>query len=67
MRDQRVAEFLLHLRGPGRKTRDALDRLDREMIAVELVEDDHVEWRGRGAFLGEAAHIHAGMIWCGCG
>src|SRR2546423_19784 len=62
MRDQNVAELLFHLRGLGGETRHAFDCLDREVIAVELVEHDHVERRGRGAFLGKAAHMHAVMV-----
>src|SRR6266702_1480401 len=62
MLDQCIAELLLHMRGFGRKPWHALDRLDREVVAVELVEHDHVERRRRGAFFDEAADMQAGMV-----
>lgn len=41
---------------------DALDDFDRQMKTIELIPDDHVEWRGRGAFFLEAANVHSGVV-----
>src|SRR5215813_6782778 len=62
MLDQRVAELLLDVGGGYAEPRDALDRFDGEMEAIELVQDHHVEWRRGRAFLRKAAHMHAGVI-----
>lgn len=39
------------------KTHFALERLDGEVIAARLVQDDHVERRGRRSFLAVTAHV----------
>ena len=61
--DQLVAELLLDVCiGHRAEVGDAVDDVDREMEAVEPVEDDHVEGRRRRAFLLEAAHMHVVVV-----
>src|SRR5215212_132556 len=45
----RVDEMLTQRRGPTPETGDAVDHVDGEPVAVEVVEHHHVERRGRGA------------------
>ena len=53
--------LLLHLppqvAGPRGKAGNAVDRVDDEVKAIEVVEHDHVEGRGGRAFLLVAAHV----------
>jgi hypothetical protein len=50
---------------PGRlagQSRDAVDDVDHEMEAVEVVEHDHVERRRRRPFLLVATHVQVAVV-----
>src|ERR1700676_3743354 len=49
MLDQGVAKLLLDVGRRDAEARHALDDFDRQMEAVEFIQDDHVERRRRGA------------------
>jgi hypothetical protein len=42
--------------------RQPLDGVQRQLVAVEVVQHHHVEGRGGGAFFLEAAHMDVGVV-----
>ena len=46
----------------GTERRHAVDHIDDEVVAIEVVEHDHVEGRGRRAFLLVSADVDVGVI-----
>ena len=55
--DQLVPQFLPQVRGNFRQVRYAINDIDRQMKAVDLVAYAHIERRGRGAFFFVSAHM----------
>lgn len=37
-------------------------RVERQLVAIQVVEHHHIEWRGGGAFFLEAAHMDIGVV-----
>src|ERR1700733_1134382 len=62
MLKQLVTELLLDVRRAHGQPGNAVDGVDRQMVAVEPVEHDHIEWGRSGALLLEAMNMHLGMI-----
>src|SRR5258708_7656337 len=60
--DQLVAKVLFYVSGFGTKSRHSFDHVHCQMKAIELVEDDHVEWSRRSPFLVESSHVDIVMI-----
>src|SRR5580765_1585185 len=59
---QPVAEELLHVGGTGSKAGHAIDDIAREVKAIQIVQDHHVEWSRRGPFLFIAANVEVRVI-----
>ena len=55
--DQLILQVLPDVRRDSRQTRHAVDHVDREMEAVDLVAHAHIERRGGGAFFFISAHV----------
>ena len=62
MFDEFVAHFLADGIADFLQLRDALDGINDEVKAVEIVEDDHIERRGRRAFFLVAANVKLRVI-----
>ena len=60
--DEFVAHFLADGIADCLQFRDALNRINDEVKAVEIVEDDHIERRGRRAFFLVAANVELRVI-----
>ena len=60
--DQFVAHFLPDRIADFLQLGDALDGINNEVKAVEVVEDDHIERRGRRAFFLVAANVELRVI-----
>ena len=60
--DPLVHHQLAHVAGPRAEARDAVDDVDHEVVAVEVVEHDHVERRRGGALLLVAADVQVGVV-----
>src|SRR4051812_2815254 len=58
----RVDKMLTQRRSPGSETGNAVDHVDGEAVAVEVVEHHHVERRRRGAVLLEAVDVETGVV-----
>lgn len=59
---QLAAQAFDHMTGPFLQARHALDRLDGEVVAVELVQHCHVEGRRGRAFLNETSNMDVLMV-----
>src|SRR6266516_2562061 len=57
-----VGHELAHVRGPGTQRRNAVDHVHHQVIAVEVVQHDHVEWRGRGSLFLVAADMEVVVV-----
>lgn len=57
-----VRESLARVPPARSERRHALDRCKREVIAIELVSNDHIEWRRRRTFLDESVHVDVAMV-----
>src|SRR4051794_20688071 len=53
---------LVHDGGLAPEVRYAVDHVHDEVVAVEVVHHDHVEGRGRGAFLDVATHVDVRVV-----
>jgi hypothetical protein len=62
MIDQLGAEVLLRISGACSQARHAITHIADEMKTVELIQQDHIERRRRGAFLIIAAHMEVVMV-----
>ncbi len=60
--DQQIAQFLFVASGPRGKAGDAVDDIHRQMEAIQIVEDRHVEWGGGRAFLLITANVQIIVI-----
>src|SRR5579862_6892419 len=50
------------LREPRREARDAPDDVESQLEAIEMVQDDHIEWRRRRTLLVVAADVEIVVI-----
>src|SRR5690348_6014856 len=62
MFQQGVMNGLLGVRGLGAELWEAIDDILDEMEAVHLIQYDHIERRGRGAFLLVAPNVQVFMV-----
>src|SRR5271169_1362025 len=60
--DEFVTQFLLHVCAGRTEARDAVDHVTREMEAIEVVQDNHVERGGGGPLLLVAAHVKVRVV-----
>src|SRR5712671_3361156 len=59
MLDQFLIELLDDVAGDRAHSGHSAQRLHRQVIPAELVDDRHVEWRGGGALLDISSHVEA--------